>query len=232
MSKFKCKECGNTYFKKFKECPQCEVALDPITNTNKQTVKGDANQTIQVGGNNSGDIIVQHSSVETNVAASWHHETIKPIMLGSVQPKLNWLAAGSGLGLLVSITTLINQVITFFKSFGSNNFTQVMQSSPNNLFFIYGLLGLSFFLGFVYIAIRRFNNFNFFGKSIQAGEDGKLFFTKIVGICDVCNSPSKLGRLRNESAMVCSKNPNHSTPFDWTFISDISEEYKRRTNSK
>lgn len=234
MTDLECSECGNIYFKKLDECPQCEVELKPVTtNINKQSVKGKRNNTIQVVGGNSGDIIINEPQTHhTSVADTWDYETIKPVMFGSVQPKLNWLGAGSALGFLTGLITLINQVMTFFKSLGSSNASQAIQYSASNTFLIYSLITISFILGIVYIAIRRFNNFNFFGKSIQTGDDGKLFFTEIIGTCDICDSKTKLGRLGNESAIVCTKNPNHYTPFDWTYLPDISEEYKRRKDHK
>ena len=153
-------------------------------------------------------------------------------MLGSIQPKLNWVGAGGILTFLTGAMAFINQLITYFKSLTSGNINQVTSLSGSAMVLIYGLIITSFFLSIVYIAIRRFNNFNIFGKSILADEDGKLFITKVVGTCNVCNSPTKLSGVGNSSSMVCAKNQSHYTPFDWTLMKDISEEYKQRTNNK
>jgi hypothetical protein len=225
MAKFQCTECGNKYKKKFAQCPNCEASLKPTTN--HQSVKGDGNQTVQVGGDNKGDIIFQHSETQDIPVTTHYRERIKPIMFGKLQAKLNWLSMGGGLGVAVALITFVNQIITFFNSFGSGATSPSIQSVSNTMFLSYLLLAVSAFIIIAYWIIRRFNHLNVLGRTIQAGNDGYLFFTKIVGTCGVCGNLVKLSKLGNESALVCTKNHNHSVAFDWTVLDDISEEYQR-----
>ena len=120
--------------------------------------------------------------------------------------------------------------ITFFKSLGSGNLEQVTNSTPNFfiiifLFFI-GVTSLAF-----YFLLRRFHHIHFLGRTIELGDDDNLFFTKITGKCGECSHPVKLAVRNNKSFIVCTKNYDHSIPFDWTKLGDVAKDHQQRTQS-
>lgn len=68
--------------------------------------------------------------------------------------------------------------------------------------------------------------------NLERGDDGFLYFSRVVGTCPVCGGLMRMiGATKNndDHTLICNRNPQHRFLFDMTSLPEVSEEYSERT---
>jgi hypothetical protein len=224
-----CSDCNNKY-KSFEDCPECGLPLYHLNGGNNQQTIKDSNQTVQVGGNNSGDIFIQNKEEPLTLI---QRDSIKPITVGNTPVKTWWLPviglATAGLGLTIEMFKLI----TTFKSLTNGGLSSVNSSSPLASLATLGLFAVLFITGAFFIRqfvlLKRRWHAGLPGNTLlERSHDGSLYTTKISGICGQCKGNVTVDTFGQSSRVSCANNSAHNVGFDWTVLGDVADDYKQR----
>ena len=135
-------------------------------------------------------------------------------------PTTGWLLAIGGIGTVICL-------VAFFSAL--TNISSISSLNAVN-FWLY--LGIAFALLFVvglYLRIIRFVHFPWLNLTIETDNNGRLYTTKVQGICPRCGSTVRLRRVgakgEKVTKLVCRRNPfQHVWEFDPTELPDIERE--------
>jgi len=189
-----------------------------------QEIDGHHNQGVQVGGNNSGTIILNSSEPEQEKTLI-HRSFIKPVTIADKQVKAWWFFASGALSVVGSIASIIGTWMALASDAGS------MPSPPSHWMFYVTVAGMLLLLSGFMLQRAKYITLPLVGKTIEADRYGNLFITKIAGTCGLCKSPVKvktIGPKENRQTMVvCTNNPDqHLWHFDRTVLSDVGDDYR------
>jgi len=220
-----CPECKNKY-KTLDLCPECGIPLLPPTAPHlQQYIKGHGNQTIQIGGDNKGDIIVHQLAPQERPTTLIQRQTIKPLTIGGTPVKNWWLFVGGAIPIIADMLSIIE----FFQKLPSATATP----NPYGGLLIYAMLiGLFLFISAAILQRGRYMTLPF-GRTVERGNDGNLYLTQIGGTCGLCNAPVRIKTVGpseyRQTLVTCTNNPDqHRWDFDRTVLGSVEEDYRNR----
>lgn len=227
MSHLFCPECANKY-KTLTFCPECSVPLSSSTTPQmRQHIKGNDNQTIQIGGDNAGDIVIQHAPVQDGPLATIQRETITPLRIGNTPIKNWWLFVSGALPIVAKLLTIVNT--------WQGGLTAAIASTPHPYTH---LLMYATFIGLIplitAIMLHRIGYRTLpFGRTFEIDKRGDLYLTRIGGTCGLCGSPVRVKTVgpidARQTRVICTNNPDqHQWAFDRTVLGDVGEDYRSR----
>jgi len=225
-TKGKCTKCKNHYpLEKFNVCPVCDIELE-ITNTTTQNIDGNKNQTIQINGNNEGDIHLQQDIKTSTPTTIINRESIAPLKVNNTPIKNWWLFVAGGLGITANLVTTIG----FFQKPISLTGTSA-NTMPNFMMFVM-LISSLLLLAAILLQRQKYITLPF-GRTLERGKQGNLYLTQIRGSCGLCHEPVRIntvGSKENRQTRVeCTNNPDqHWWEFDRTVLNEVDVEYKEQ----
>ena len=232
----KCIGCGNKYPKdKFQLCPACDTPLS-ATNSIKQESKGKSNQTIQVGGDNKGNIIINTSKSEpSNNEYQLERTYVKPLLIGNKHVKSWWLSITGAIGFIGSLASIVGLMYTAMQSIPAS--FSIMQSGEALPIFtrtvisiiVVLLISLIFTSIFVFSKVLKHRKFFYIPLlkiNLEVDKNGRIYKTKIIGKCGICNGSANVRKYGPEDdrkvRIVCTENPDHHWDFDKTELQDLA----------
>lgn len=224
MSYLFCPECENKY-KTLELCPECGIPLlPPSAPQQQQRIKGDSNQAIQIGGDNEGDIIINQPAPQEPTTLIGR-ETITPLTIGGTTVKNWWLFVSGAIPLIANLLSIIE----FWRKLPGEAATQ---SAYGNLLMYAMLIGMFLLISAAMLQRSRYMTL-LFGRTIERGNDGGLYLTRIGGTCGLCGAPVRVKTVGpkeyRQTRVTCTNNPDqHSWLFDRTVLGDVGEDYRNR----
>ena len=220
-----CSMC-NTEVSISKFCGNCGEPLIPANNGNRldQRIKGKNNQSVQVGGSNSGTIIINQPEAEQEKTLI-HRSFIKPLTIADRQITTWWFFIPGTLAVAANIVT----VIIGWKTLASNP-GYIPSTSSHWMMYILFAGALLLVSGFL-LKRAKYITLPFVNKILETDKHGNLFITRITGTCGLCQSPVRIrtiGSKENRQTMVvCTNNPDqHLWHFDRTVLPDVGDDYR------
>lgn len=219
MSYSYCQECNNKY-QSLSFCPKCNIPLQTPNVT--QNIKGNRNQSVQINGDNQGNIVFQQPVESITPATKIYRQTIKPLRVGNTPLKNWWLFTAGSLGFAANIVTILSY------------FSQPMAGATS----VYSLMMFAMIIGtlliFTAYLLRRKKYITLLqGHTLEKDKQGNLYLTKIGGTCGLCNEPVRIKTVGpkecRQTRVVCTDNPDqHWCEFDRTVLMEVGEEYRQR----